>query len=242
MQGDGTLGNAGTTHKIPFHIVEQLITVHIAVGIGRRDGQFVIVEQTGAEGTDDKSRPVKGLMHGRRLMHLAGNGHEIPDIENPGIKIAVPAHHVKGVMRQGIVLQALPYPHLNGKLTRLVPGCHRFRHANIPLAKGGVFQELPVFVQIPLRRGDFPHGLHNQKAGLNRLVITQPVQGSAGDNDIISRAKGQAAEKTFQHAAAVVHKNQLIGMGVAVKISGLFFGHGHGHNHILIIDQHTAPA
>src|SRR3546814_10251581 len=40
---------------------------------------------------------LEDLVHRRRLVDLAGDGHVVLDVERVGVEAAVPAHHVEGV-------------------------------------------------------------------------------------------------------------------------------------------------
>src|ERR1700732_1109414 len=63
-----------------------------------RYGLRMVIEQAGAEGTDDIIIPFKGLMHGRRLMHSAGDRLEIMNAECVGVATPVPSYRVKWMM------------------------------------------------------------------------------------------------------------------------------------------------
>jgi hypothetical protein len=43
MKGNGTFFNAAAAHKVPIHIIEYLITVHITVYIRSRDRIRMVV-------------------------------------------------------------------------------------------------------------------------------------------------------------------------------------------------------
>ena len=98
VQRDHALFYVFTAHEIAIDVVEHLIAVDVAMVVRRRDGLRVVVVQARHEGADYKVAGGKGLVHGGRLVHPAGDGLEVVNAESIGVYVAVPADQVEGVV------------------------------------------------------------------------------------------------------------------------------------------------
>src|SRR6056297_625013 len=99
----GMLGNTAfiyalAAHEVTLYIVEYLVGIDIAMRVRRRDGLRVVVVLARAEGANHVVGSLKGLVHGRRLVHATGNGLKVLNVEYPRVEVAVPAHHVERMM------------------------------------------------------------------------------------------------------------------------------------------------
>jgi len=77
-------GNVLSAHKVTIHIIEEFIAIDIAVVIGRRNGQRMIIKQPRTETANDEVMPLKRLMNWRRLVYPAGYWFEIMNAERKG--------------------------------------------------------------------------------------------------------------------------------------------------------------
>src|SRR6202012_3180739 len=98
MQRDHPLGHILPAHEVPVHIIQQFVTVDIAMVIGRRNSLGMIVEQPGTKRTDYKIMPLEGLVHRRRLMYPPVNKLEIMKAEGKRVTTTLPADHVERMM------------------------------------------------------------------------------------------------------------------------------------------------
>lgn len=97
MQRDVSWADVVATHEVPIHIIKHLIRVDVGVIVRRWDGLGVVVVQTRAEGADDKSRCLEGLVDGRWLVDPAGDGFKVVDGKSVGEVVTIPANHIEGM-------------------------------------------------------------------------------------------------------------------------------------------------
>ena len=97
VQRDGRTLDAFAAAEIAVDIVEHLVAVNVAVIVGYRYRERVIVQLARDKGADDEVRPLEVLVNGRRLVNTPGDWLEVGNIENPGVLAAVPANGVDGV-------------------------------------------------------------------------------------------------------------------------------------------------
>src|ERR1700722_7831954 len=69
VQGDHPPGNMFTAHKIAVDIIQDLVTVDIAVIVGSRNRKRMIIKKPRTKRTDHIVMSFERLMHRRRLMH-----------------------------------------------------------------------------------------------------------------------------------------------------------------------------
>src|SRR3954454_22731581 len=89
----------------------------------------------------------KCLVYWWWLVHTTGNRFKIVDAKCKWIATAIPAYHIKRVMR---IVQAIEYPfflRLNSKITLFIYCLQVLRFAYITLAVRRMLQQLPVFAQ-----------------------------------------------------------------------------------------------
>src|SRR5258708_32262872 len=108
-------------------------------------------------------------MNRRRLVNASGYRLKVADVEYPGIQIAVPAHHIEGVMRKGMARDAVPHFDSNFKFTLFNDRFKLLRRAQITLAIGCVFEQLSIFVAIALGWRYLRIGLDDKKATLRAV-------------------------------------------------------------------------
>ncbi|KFK22380.1 hypothetical protein AALP_AAs73115U000100, partial [Arabis alpina] len=78
-------------------VEHDLVGVDVGVVVGHRDRLRVVVDLARAERADHEAARLEDLVHRRRLVDLAGDRHEVLDVERVGVEAAVPAHHVERV-------------------------------------------------------------------------------------------------------------------------------------------------
>ena len=99
MKGDHTAGYHFSAHKISVNIINQFITINIAVVIGHWNGQRMIIEKPGYKTAYDKIVSLKCDMYRRRLVYASCNGFEIQNRKYIRVTTAIPTHHIKRMMR-----------------------------------------------------------------------------------------------------------------------------------------------
>ena len=78
-------------------VEHHLVGVDVRVVVGHRDRQRVVVHLARHERADDEAGALEDLVHGRRLVHAAGDGLEVADVEGVRVQAAVPADDVERV-------------------------------------------------------------------------------------------------------------------------------------------------
>ena len=82
-------------------VEHHLVAVDVGVVVGHRDRLLVVVDLARAEVADHEVGALEDLVHRRRLVHLAGDRHEVLDVERVGVEAAVPADDVERVRGVG---------------------------------------------------------------------------------------------------------------------------------------------
>ena len=129
------------------------------VVVGDRHRLGVEVQRPGAERADHEVRPLERLVHRRRRVGPLHDRLEVGDVERERVQAAVPAHYVERVPGVGEPGQPGPGPHRDRHVLALGEQW-AVGAAQVTLAVGGVFEELPVLGQVAAGRPDVPGGLH----------------------------------------------------------------------------------
>src|SRR5579885_50436 len=108
-------------------------------------------------------------MHGRRLVDAPGNRLKIGDVEDPGIFVTVPADDVERVIVVPVASDAVADLEAHLELALLRVRDQFFRAANVAVAVGRVFEELPVVVEVAAWRLDSAMRLNGQEARLRAI-------------------------------------------------------------------------
>ena len=156
-------------------------------------------------------------------MHLAGDRHEVLDVERVGVEAAVPADHVERVRRVGQrgaddaarTVAAVLHQHLDvGALLdeRLA------RAVQVALAVRRVLEELAEPRQVALRRRDVGVGLDRVQPRL--LGRQPPMRRRARDQHVVTGAVGQHPERRLDGAGAGLDVDTLVADRVAVVRRG----------------------
>src|ERR671932_497087 len=94
MNGNRRPLNAFARHKVPLNVVDDFIRIDVGVIVGSWNRQGVIIEESRHEGTQDKSGPVKGLMHWRGLVNPTSDRFKVFDVERKRPEMTIPTNHV----------------------------------------------------------------------------------------------------------------------------------------------------
>src|SRR5688500_13321669 len=140
VKGHHAPGDIFTAHKIAIHIIQQLITVDIAVVIRCGDRLRMIVEQPGAKRTDNIIVSFKGLVHRRWLVHAPGDGFEVVDTESKRVTTAIPPYHIKRMMPVMDPIDPRLLFCFDQEIARLVERLQVLRSTDITLAKGSMLE------------------------------------------------------------------------------------------------------
>ena len=87
------------------------------MAVGRRDAQWMIVEQAWHERADHEVMSLEGLVDRRWLVDASGDGFEILDVENPWIQVTIPADYVKGMVIEYVTGDPVTHLHADFKLS-----------------------------------------------------------------------------------------------------------------------------
>src|SRR4051795_1664425 len=180
MVGDAAELDPFSTHELAGGVVEHLVRVHVAVVVRRRHRLRMEVVRPGAEAADHEAVALERLVYRRRLVHPAHDGLEIHDVEGPGIEIAVPSHHVEGMVIEDDLIESVVLLDQDREVALLVVGPEPGRAADVPLAVGRPFDELTELVAVALGPAHVSPALHHQELGGLALEIEPPAEEDAG--------------------------------------------------------------
>ena len=217
MKGEHPAGDMFAAHEIPIDIIQQLVAVDIAVIVGSRNTLRMVIVHPGDERTNDEIMRLEGLMYGWRLVHPAGDRFKIVDAEGEGITASVPSHDIKGMMG---VMQSIAHPFLfcmNEEIASRIDGGQSMWWTDIPLAVRRMFQQLAVFAVVSFRISDRTEGFDDEQS----IVCPgefNPVDGAAGNDQIIAIAEGQLPIHRMQDAGAFVDEDHLISIRILEEI------------------------
>ena len=199
-------------------VEHHLVAVDVGVVVGHRDRQLVVVDLARQEVADHEVVALEDLVHRRRLVDLAGDRHEVLDVERVGVEAAVPADHVERVGRVGHpgADDARRWSRcLTSTSTSVALGQERLgRAVQVALAVRRVLEQLPVAGQVALRRRDVAVRL--DRVELARLGRHPAVRGRARDDHVVAGAVGQHPEHGLDGAGAGLDVDALVADRVAV--------------------------
>ena len=134
-------------------------------------------------------------------------------------------------------------------LALFIKGEWQFRHAQIALAVGGVFQELAgLLAQIAWRRADvaavggFKHDEARRLLAIFSLIEGHAIHDPLRNDHIVLRSKLQRAEHGVHRARTKVDEDAFITHGVLVEVIHLLRRDAHGHFHIGVAKHHHAAS
>jgi len=135
-------------------------------------------------------------------------GLEISDVERVRVQVAVPSHDVERMERVAQPGQpgAVADDH---RQVLALDDQGAVRPAQVPLAVGGVLEELPGGGQVPPRRPDVPAGLDDQR--VHRLPRRHPaVNCPPGHHNVITGTRVDRAVNGLEPGGAVTKVNGLV--------------------------------
>lgn len=150
-------------------------------------------------------------------MHATCYGLEIVDGERPGIEVSIPAY---GIERVGSVGEGIHHSLLFNHDFEVAFFIMRFEvHglADVALAVGGMFEELPVFIAVSLRGNYRGMGFYNQEAVVGTVEFYL-INCASWDDQVIAIGEFDAAIDCFQSSGADMDKNYFIGIGILIEI------------------------
>src|SRR5690554_3869466 len=162
MQGNLTFVHMAAAHKIPSHIIEYLIRIHIAMIIGSRNGLRVIIIQSRAKTTQHESIGFKGLMHWRWLVYPSGNGFKIMNRESPWEVITIPTDKVKGMTPINIRIDEPFLFNTHLEISECIVGFQILGQFHIPLAEWCVLHQLTKLISVALGCTNRREGLYDE--------------------------------------------------------------------------------
>ena len=111
-----------SAHKIAIYVVQHFIAIDVAVVVGRRYSQRMVIVEAWHKGANHKILGFKRLMHGRWLVHSPRYWLKIVDRKCVGIVVTVPAHGIEGVRGVGIRVNQPLLFYVNQKIALFVVG------------------------------------------------------------------------------------------------------------------------
>ena len=136
VQGDHATLHMLATHKVAIHIVQHFVAVYIAVVVGGRYGERVIVVQPWHKRAHHKVVRIKCLVHGWWLVHTACNGFKVVYAEGVWVFATIPADHIKRVMTVPYGVQQAFLFYLYEVFALQVEGFEVLRLAQVALTEG----------------------------------------------------------------------------------------------------------
>jgi hypothetical protein len=217
VQGDHAPLHVLAAHEVAIHIVEHLVAVDVAVVVGRRDGQRVVIVQARHERADDEVVRLEGLVHRRRLVYPPGDGLEIVDGKSVGVEVAIPAHQIEGVVEVVVRIDAVLLLDVEEELALLVVGLQILRLADVALAEGRVLLQLAEGVAVALGRDYRAVRLDDEQAVVGAVEF-ELIDGAARHHHIIAVFERHRAVHGAQPAAALMDEDDLVGVGIFEEV------------------------
>ena len=216
VERDRALLDALAAHELGVRVEQHLVRHHVLVAVGRRHRAGLEVVGPRAERADHPALALEGLVDRRGQVHAAHARLEVVDAEGPGVVVAVPAHHVEGVVRHDHLHEPVAALHHDGELAGLVAGDEALRPADVALREGRHLRELAVLVAVSLRRAHVAGALDHEEPD-GRRAQPPAVQHPAGDDDVVAGPVGKVAEGRLEDALALHHEDDLVALPVAVE-------------------------
>ena len=189
VEGNHPFFHIFTTHKVTVHVIQHLVTVDVAVVVGRGNGQGVVVEQARHEGANDEAPRGEGLVNRWGLVDPAGDRLKIVDRKGVGINVTIPTYDVEGVAEVMVGVEVVLLLDVEQKITLLIVGIQACGFADVAFAEGRVFEQLSKLIPVALGRNDGAGRLHDEQTVV-RPVEVQLVNRTPGDDQVIAVGKG----------------------------------------------------
>src|SRR5450432_1519811 len=188
MQGNHTSCYLFTAHKVAIHIIQYFVAIDIAMVVGNRNRQGMVVKKTRNKTTYDKVVAFKSNMNRRWLVYPSRDRFKIQDGENIGITATIPANDVKRMMGIMNSINNSLFLYAYKKISAFIPGARKDRGPYIPFTIGRMLKKLSVFADIFFWIPDRTERLH-YKETIRRRIECYLINGSAGNMNIIAIGK-----------------------------------------------------
>ena len=243
MHGERADLDPATAHEVAGDVVDDLVAVDVGVVVGGRDGQRVVVELPRHEGADDEVLALEGLVDGRRLVDPSGDRLEIADVEDVGVQVAVPAHHVERMVVVVIARELTSGLDVDAEVARLRVRRLVGRDADVAMVIRRMLHELAVLVAVAARRFDLTGRLQPQHPLVGPGGRVQAPRRADGDDEVVARLVVEGPEDRLESPLAVMDVEQLVALPVAVEVAS---GHGrrrtHDPHHHVAVEEERDPA
>src|SRR6185503_16879412 len=176
---------------------------------------------------------LKCLMYRRRLMDAPRDGFIVFNVEDPRVKIAIPAHYVEGMIIQDVFTQSVTDLDARFELAALGMRFQIFRWTDVAFAVGRMLEHLAELIAISLGRLDLRWILNREEPRFVAVDVHLPGR-AKGNDDVIALAELEVSKLGFHHSAAFMNPPGLIGLRVAVEIVHAFGYTRHTQDHVSI--------
>lgn len=217
VEGEGGFLDTTTAAETTTDVIENLVGLDIAMGVGNLDRQGMGIEQTRGEGTDHESSGFESLVDRRGLMAGAGDRFEIVRVEGVGINKTIPANHIKRVLRQPVSAEAGPIANQDRHIFFLVDDQGIRWPMKIAFAVRRSEPNLAIGVEIAWRQDNIVTRLDHQEIRIHTRIKFDGVGGGVWDDDVVVLLKRENTKQRQQSSRPFMDKEDLIGTGVAVK-------------------------
>ena len=151
-------------------------------------------------------------------MHPTGDGFKVMDGKTIGEIVVIPTYHIKRMSRVAHFVQNALFFDFDDKITFLIIGFQVLWKLVVPFAKWGMFQQLPKPVAVTLGGINGMKTLRVQQAIVLSIKIDL-VDHPPGNEQVVAVFKGDIAQLGAQGTLAPMDEQQLIGVGIFVKIT-----------------------
>ena len=231
--------HAPAAHEVAGDVVDDLVAVDVAVVVGGRDRQRVVVELAGHERADHEVARRERLVDRGRLVDAPGDRLEVRDVEGERPQVAVPAHDVERV--GGDVVGRVPStrPDDDRPVALVRARLAELGDADVALRVRRMLQQLAVVVAVPLGRLDLGRALEVQHPLGDARVGVQPPGRPDRQHEVVAGVVGEVAEVRPQQARALVDVQQLVALAVAVEGVGRHRARrqDHAQDHVRVVEQ-----
>src|SRR6266540_5034288 len=131
---------------------------------------------------------LEGLMDRRRLMDASRDWLKVFDVEDPRIKITIPANDIERMVIQDMLSKPVAYLDAHFKIAAFSMCLKLFRRANVALRVWRMFEQLTEFVSIAFRGFDLRGVLDCKKACLLTIKLHLPSC-PKGNHDVVAFAE-----------------------------------------------------
>ena len=133
------------------------------------------------------------------------------------------------------LVDAVVLLHQNREISHLVHGFDKRWTPDVALGVRSAFDELPEFIAVTFGPAHVSPALERHELGLLGVEVEAvAVKNAAMNYQIIAFMEGQRAICALQHARPFAHVNQLVGLGVTIKMRVVLVRLAVQHRDVLI--------